>query len=121
MHGTNIKILYRMLASIPRLQSAPNFLMNDILTCQGRSQISEPVHPFKRFTTYLQGCDFVPACRYTLQNLLDKVQSSLCKSPLTAHIYIICFSEVPSVQFLTGLVQQFMTYLNFRYNDSSVT
>ena len=41
------KTLHRMIASIPWLQSALNFLQNRILICLNCSQIFELLHPFK--------------------------------------------------------------------------
>jgi hypothetical protein len=43
------KFLHRMIASIPWLQSALNFIMNGTLIRSGRSQISELFHSFEGF------------------------------------------------------------------------
>ena len=66
-------------------------------------------------------CDFVPLVVTLYRNFLIRYSRHCASLLLTVHIYIIRFSEVPSVQFHTGLVQQIMTYLNFRCNDSLVT
>jgi len=47
------QILQRMIASIPCVQSALNFLMIAILSCHSYFKIVELFHTFKGFITYL--------------------------------------------------------------------
>ena len=70
--------MHRMMASIPRLQSALSFFINGLSIRQGPSQIFQQFHPFKGY--YLSLCfDFVlhsdletsiQVCRYLLYSFI---------------------------------------------------
>ena len=90
------KIPHRVIASIPRLQPARNFVMNRILICWGCALIFELFHPCKEFITYLyfviSSCLLVSRHVYTQYSIFSafiSIPVSLLRNPTSAVLFFI--------------------------------